>query len=217
MWKEKRPKSCKSVSVQTETWPQGPRHRNLNVHLLSSGRSLPGFNHGVPSSAPALHSPALLWTLQTSQPGPLPGWSGGESLRRHQNTQTHHNLVASSRSLRPSMFEPHMHPSLIIAAATQHTSWRDTPGALLSSLWQQVQALGPDQLSIFVDGLGFICNACNLALMKVLRRQLSVDAVLQEKDFSLLAWRNSPEPSHLRAMGFVWQCAYLFLADFLFA
>lgn len=39
--------------------------------------------------------------------------------------------------------------------------------------------------------------------MKVLRRQLSMDAVLQEKDFSLLAWRNYLEPSHLRAMGFV--------------
>lgn len=87
MCKEKQSKPCKCVSVHTLTWwHRGTRHWNLNVHVLSSGRSLPGFDHGVPSSPPAFLSPALLWTLQTSQPGPLPGWSGGGSLWRQQHT-----------------------------------------------------------------------------------------------------------------------------------
>lgn len=51
--------------------------------VLSSGWSVSWSDHGLPSSAPALLSQTLLWTLQTSQPRPLSGWPGGGSVCIH--------------------------------------------------------------------------------------------------------------------------------------
>lgn len=57
--------------------------------FFSSGWSFSWSDHGLPSSPPALLSQTLLWTLQTSQPGPFSGWSGGRSVCMQTYNHTH--------------------------------------------------------------------------------------------------------------------------------
>lgn len=72
-----------------------------NIHMsplslsLCPGRPVPRSDHGLPSSAPALLGPTLLRTLQTPQPGSLPGRPGGR--RTHTRTQMSHTAALRPR------------------------------------------------------------------------------------------------------------------------
>lgn len=124
---------------------------NLCVSLLS-GRSVSWSDHGVPTSPTTLLSQALLWTLQTSQPGTLPGRPGGRSIcTRILTANTLEQVFVCYCGAHPLSdhcviitFEPHVHhhPSLIIAAHEHHTSSHDMSSPPLASPWQHTHSRG---------------------------------------------------------------------------
>lgn len=168
---------------------------NLCVSLLS-GRSVSWSDHGVPTSPTTLLSQALLWTLQTAQPGTLPGRPGGRTtctriLTAHTSEQM---FVCYSSSVWPLCYY-----HIWAARAPPSISNNSSSWASYILTWH----VKPSSRITVATYTQSWTESSYRKRQKTFQSCSSVASLLQElyfcSSFSCKKWVLS---SHLRAMGF---------------